>query len=97
MNSIQLKTFNKLGLTAKKISNHYLSEPYSTLMHYKRAFKFLKGLNHDQTSSALILGNKNQTALKWNEAIRNVDVGGLRPGKVNSVLIATGKYERVHI
>lgn len=90
MNSIQLKTFNRLGSFSKRISNHYICDPYSTMIHYRRAFKFLKGLD-SEISSALILGNKNQTSIRWEQAIRRLDTAGTRlPGRVDKAFLATG-------
>lgn len=97
MDSIQLKTFNRFGVAAKKISNHYLCEPYSVLMHYKRTFKFLKGLSEQSASAALILGNKNQITLNWNQAIKKVDTGALQAGRVNQTLLTIGMSKWVNV
>merc|ERR1719401_1733100 len=58
MSSMQI---NRL---ANKVTATYIMDPYSMLMHYKRAFKLLK-LMKDNKAKVLILGNKNQFGIDW--------------------------------
>uniref|UniRef100_A0A0G4F6K4 Uncharacterized protein n=1 Tax=Chromera velia CCMP2878 TaxID=1169474 RepID=A0A0G4F6K4_9ALVE len=51
-------------LVTNRLSTHYIADPYSTLMHYKRTFKLLQQMKKNN-GKALILGNKNQFGIDW--------------------------------
>ncbi|CAD7940695.1 unnamed protein product [Amoebophrya sp. A120] len=42
----------------------YITDPYSLLIHYKRAFKLLK-LVRDNAGRILVLGNRNHFGVNW--------------------------------
>ena len=53
--------FNRVS---KKVTNSFIVDPYASLMHYRRSFKFLKQLK-DNGSPILAIGNKNQGGFDW--------------------------------
>eukprot|EP00930_Biecheleria_cincta_P003688 TRINITY_DN104616_c0_g1_i1.p1 TRINITY_DN104616_c0_g1~~TRINITY_DN104616_c0_g1_i1.p1 ORF type:complete len:253 (+),score=44.32 TRINITY_DN104616_c0_g1_i1:44-760(+) len=57
---------------ANKITKSYLMDPYSMLMHYKRAFKLLKEMQKNR-AKILILGNKNQFGIDWKGRFEGVE------------------------
>ncbi|CAE7831132.1 XI-D [Symbiodinium sp. CCMP2592] len=57
---------------ANKITKSYLMDPYSMLMHYKRAFKLMKHMKANH-AKVLILGNKNQFGIDWKGRFEGMD------------------------
>ena len=57
---------------ANKITKSYLMDPYSMLMHYKRAFKLMRQLKANN-AKVLILGNKNQFGIDWKGRFEGMD------------------------
>jgi len=51
-----------------KIKTSYISEPYSLLTQYKRAYKFLR-LVKQNSGKILVLGNRNHFGLNWQAAV----------------------------
>lgn len=82
MNSIVMKTYNKMPKSRHclayndTVATDYICEPYSLLMHYKRAFKFLKGLQEIKGSALLLGHNKHRVTLNWTEAVSKLDIQG---------------------
>lgn len=96
MNSIALKTLTKLPSSRygyphlSSVPVEYICEPYSLLLHYKRAFKFLKGIQQ-MNGSGLVLGhNKHRISLDWTEAVQKLDTrgGATADTKVDKGLLA---------
>ena len=53
--------FNRVS---KKVTNSFIVDPYASLMHYRRSFKFLKLLK-ENGSPILAIGNKNKGGFDW--------------------------------
>lgn len=52
------------NLIPRKVTNSFISDPYGSLMHYRRSFKLLKQLKQNG-SPILAVGNKNQSGFSW--------------------------------
>mmetsp|Transcript_29863 Transcript_29863/g.79451 ORF Transcript_29863/g.79451 Transcript_29863/m.79451 type:complete len:154 (-) Transcript_29863:324-785(-) len=74
--------FNRVS---NKITVSYVMDPYSMLMHYKRAFKLLKLMKINK-ASVLILGNKNQFSVDWKGRFKGMD---FHTGKVDERVIGS--------
>mmetsp|Transcript_479 Transcript_479/g.1498 ORF Transcript_479/g.1498 Transcript_479/m.1498 type:complete len:158 (-) Transcript_479:41-514(-) len=61
--------FNRV---ANKVRSTYIMDPYSMLMHYKRAFKLITVLKAEK-AKVLILGNKNQFGIDWKGRFEGID------------------------
>mmetsp|Transcript_23622 Transcript_23622/g.52370 ORF Transcript_23622/g.52370 Transcript_23622/m.52370 type:complete len:202 (-) Transcript_23622:113-718(-) len=68
-----------------KIKLTHVMDPYSMLMHYKRAFKLMRLLKENK-AKVLVLGNKNQFGIDWKGRFEGVDFD---TGIVDSQVIAT--------
>lgn len=55
-----------------RLSTHFVCDPYTTLMHYKRTFKFLQQLKQIPNCKILCLGNKNQIDIAWSKHFEGV-------------------------
>eukprot|EP00916_Digyalum_oweni_P025913 GHVL01042678.1.p1 GENE.GHVL01042678.1~~GHVL01042678.1.p1 ORF type:complete len:170 (+),score=31.03 GHVL01042678.1:37-510(+) len=81
--------FNKIR---NRVSTVYLSDPYSSLMLYKRAFKFISQLKNN-SASVLILGSRNHVGIDWKNLFYTEGSDALSRGGINETLILTaGKY-----
>eukprot|EP00929_Paragymnodinium_shiwhaense_P120560 TRINITY_DN92510_c0_g1_i1.p1 TRINITY_DN92510_c0_g1~~TRINITY_DN92510_c0_g1_i1.p1 ORF type:complete len:177 (-),score=36.50 TRINITY_DN92510_c0_g1_i1:43-573(-) len=61
--------FNRV---ANKVTATYIMDPYSMLMHYKRAFKLLRIMRQNK-AKVLILGNKHQFGIDWKGRFDGID------------------------
>ncbi|CEL97695.1 unnamed protein product [Vitrella brassicaformis CCMP3155] len=75
--------FTKLST---KVSTSFLTDPYSTLLHYKRAYKLLVQLKRLR-GSALVLGSKHQFHIDWKSHFRGLEVEG-GSGRVDETVLA---------
>lgn len=58
---------------SSRVTSHYITDPYTTLMHYRRAFKLLQGLR-EKSMSVLCLGNKNQVGIDWKNLFEGLEI-----------------------
>mmetsp|Transcript_52427 Transcript_52427/g.154598 ORF Transcript_52427/g.154598 Transcript_52427/m.154598 type:complete len:159 (-) Transcript_52427:74-550(-) len=61
--------FNRI---ANKVTSSYIMDPYSMLMHYKRAFKLMEVMKENK-AKVLIVGNKNQFGVDWKGKFEGMD------------------------
>ncbi|CAD7929255.1 unnamed protein product [Amoebophrya sp. A25] len=51
-----------------RLRTSYITDPYSLLIHYKRAYKLLK-LVKENAGRVLILGNRNHFGVNWQQSL----------------------------
>ncbi|KAF8822223.1 hypothetical protein IE077_000015 [Cardiosporidium cionae] len=76
-----------------RVSTHYICDPYSTLMHYKRTFKLLQAMRQVDSVSVLCLGSKHQLGIKWGDYFKKVNT--LKGSNFSTLSKATEKHDLI--
>ncbi|KYK63522.1 hypothetical protein TGPRC2_233170 [Toxoplasma gondii TgCatPRC2] len=75
-----------------RLSTHYVCDPYTTLMHYRRTFKFLQALKAKPNCRALCLGNRNQVNISWPKHFDGLTVVTSAVAAQSSILSSASVY-----
>ncbi|PFH38513.1 hypothetical protein BESB_008550 [Besnoitia besnoiti] len=75
-----------------RLSTHFVCDPYSTLMHYRRTFKFLQALKTKPNCRVLCLGNNNQININWPKHFEGLTIVNSAVSANSSILSAASVH-----
>eukprot|EP00388_Colpodella_angusta_P008187 GDKJ01022563.1.p1 GENE.GDKJ01022563.1~~GDKJ01022563.1.p1 ORF type:complete len:176 (-),score=23.17 GDKJ01022563.1:39-566(-) len=70
---------------SNKVTSHFIMDPYTSLFHYRRTFRMLKGMSSSQ-AKVLIIGHKNQSGIDWKSNFEGIT---LSRGRIDESVLSS--------